>query len=755
MTNPDHIGLSSPLLDALGGKSAKALADAFGIVTVRDLLMHQPRRYVPRGELTALGELAQDDQATVVARVKSTSTRRFRNKKGVVVDVVVTDGESNLSLTFFNQPWRDKQLQPGRVGLFGGKVGTYRGKRQLVNPDCLMLPDDTDTNGDTDPEAIAAFAKPLIPVYRATAGVPSWRVANCVRTVLTQVRWAQEPDPIPVDVRDRYRILTAAPAFEAVHRPDSWAQVERGRNRLRWEEAFAMQAALALRRLSLRAQPAAPRHRVLGGLVDQLDARLPFELTDGQKSVGETIFTELGSQHPMHRLLQGDVGSGKTVVALRAMLVVLDAGGQAALLAPTEVLAAQHYRSIRGLLGPMAERGMFTGSDDATDVVLLTGSMSVAERRDALLKVFTGQAGIVIGTHALLQDKVVFSDLALVVVDEQHRFGVEQRAALADKAADGMRPHVLVMTATPIPRTVAITVFGDLDLSMLTDMPAGRTPIETFVVPTVEKPQYLARAWERVREEVANGHQVYVVCPRISADDPVDPDLFNAPTETTAATAAATSAAATSMKSIEDVLPYLMNGPLAGLRLAPLHGRMSADEKETTMRRFVDGPDATEAIDVLVATTVIEVGVDVPTATTMVIMDADRFGISQLHQLRGRVGRGGLHGLCLLVTDGPDDSPARERLDAVSETTDGFALSLTDLKLRREGDVLGGAQSGRRSSLRALSLLRDGEIISAARKEATAVVEADPTLGRSTNAALREAVDQLIGSDGADWLERS
>lgn len=744
MTNPNQIGLSSPLQDALGGRSAKALTDAFGIETVRDLLMHQPRRYAARGELTHLGDLAEDDQATVVARVKAANSRQFRTKAGKlarIVEIVVTDGESQLSLTFFNQPWREKQLVVGRVGLFGGKVGTFRGKRQLVNPDCLMLPD----MGDDDPEAIASFARALIPVYKATGAVPSWRVANCVRTVLDQVRWERESDPIPAQVRMRYGIIDAAAAFDAVHRPDSWEQVEQGRNRLRWEEAFAMQTALALRRHSLRAESAAPRHRMLGGLVDQLDGRLPFRLTDGQKSVGETLFAELGSSHPMHRLLQGDVGSGKTIVALRAMLVVVDSGGQAALLAPTEVLAAQHYRSICDLLGPLGERGMLAGSADATGVVLLTGSMTVGERRAALLKIFTGEAGIVIGTHALLEDKVVFHDLGLVVVDEQHRFGVEQRAALADKAAAGMRPHVLVMTATPIPRTVAITVFGDLEVSTLTELPAGRTPIETFVVPASDKPQYLTRVWERVREEVANGHQVYVVCPRISADDPGEADVI---ADEDSANGAATA-------SIEDVVQYLASGPLADLRLATLHGQMSPDDKDSVMRRFSAGSGSPEAIDVLVATTVIEVGVDVANATTMVIMDADRFGISQLHQLRGRVGRGGLHGLCLLVTNSGDDSPSRERLDAVAATTDGFELSIADLKARREGDVLGGSQSGKRSSLRALSLLRDGEIITAARGEATALVEMDPTLQDPLNSALREAVDELIGPDGADWLERS
>ena len=446
----------------------------------------------------------------------------------------------------------------------------------------------------------------------------------------------------------------------------------------------------------------------------------------------------------MQRLLQGEVGSGKTIVALRAMLAVLDSGGQAALLAPTEVLAQQHHRSITALLGPLAERGLLGGSDIGTRVALLTGSQGTTSRRRALLDIVSGDAGIVIGTHALIQDNVDFLDLGLVVVDEQHRFGVEQRDALRAKAA--VPPHVLVMTATPIPRTVAMTVFGDLDVSTLTELPAGRSPLTTHVVPVGEKPHFLDRAWERVREEVAAGHQAYVVTPRIGAsleEEPEEPahglrlvpDLVEEPALRPAV-------------AVLDIAPSLAEGPLAGLRVEVLHGRLPPDSKDDVMRRFAAGE-----VDVLVATTVIEVGVDVANATAMVVLDAERFGISQLHQLRGRVGRGSAPGLCLLVTEAEEGSPSRERLEAVASTVDGFELSRIDLESRREGDVLGASQSGRRSSLRLLSVLRDVAVIESARDEATTLVASDPHL--FANATLRRAVDALLEDERSVYLEKA
>jgi ATP-dependent DNA helicase RecG len=437
----------------------------------------------------------------------------------------------------------------------------------------------------------------------------------------------------------------------------------------------------------------------------------------------------------MHRLLQGEVGSGKTVVALRAMLRVVDSGGQAALLAPTEVLAQQHHRSIVGMLGDLAAGGMLGGAADGTQVALLTGSLGAAARKSALLDAASGAAGIVVGTHALLEDKVQFADLGLVVVDEQHRFGVEQRAALTEKAG-ATPPHVLVMTATPIPRTVAMTVFGDLETSTLVELPRGRAPIQSNVVPLRDQPGWIDRVWARVREEVDAGRQCYVVCPRID-------DTSKVTDEEPAANGEGPALAA-----VADIAPMLEAGPLSGLRIGVMHGRLPADDKERTMRSFADGE-----IDVLVSTTVIEVGVDVGNATAMVILDADRFGVSQLHQMRGRVGRGGHPGLCLLVTNAEAGTPARERLAAVAATADGFELSRLDLEQRREGDVLGASQSGRRSGLKLLSVIRHEEVIARARVAAERVVADDPALGRHPD--LRRALERLRESEQADYLEKA
>jgi ATP-dependent DNA helicase RecG len=538
----------------------------------------------------------------------------------------------------------------------------------------------------------------------------------------------------------RQGLMSADAALRAIHEPDDYAQWFAARRRMAWDEALGVQLALAQRRHEAAGHPASPRAPKSGGLLDAFDAQLPFTLTDGQRSVGETIADELAQPHPMHRLLQGEVGSGKTVVALRAMLQTVDAGGQAALLAPTEVLAAQHARTIESMLGPMARGGQLGGSEDATRVTLLTGSLGTAARRAALLEVAGGASGIVVGTHALIQEQVSFADLGFVVVDEQHRFGVEQRDALRGKG--NKPPHVLVMTATPIPRTVAMTVFGDLETSTLSELPAGRAPITTSVVPSADKPTWLDRAWQRIREEVGNGRQCYIVCPRVGSDSGVaDDDVPVVDDEEEGEVRRRPPLA------VSDVFPMLAEGPLHGLRLAMLHGRMPADEKDRTMTEFAAG-----RIDVLVATTVIEVGVDVPNATVMTVLDADRFGVSQLHQLRGRVGRGGHPGLCLLVTDLPDGSPARDRLDAVAASTDGFILARRDLEQRREGDVLGAAQSGGRRALRRLSLLRDEDLIVAARKEAVDIVTADPTLAE--HPLLAAQVAAMLDEEQAEYLEK-
>jgi ATP-dependent DNA helicase RecG len=514
-------------------------------------------------------------------------------------------------------------------------------------------------------------------------------------------------------------------SLEAIHRPRNRQDYERARARFRFEEAFVIQTVFAIRRAEFESEAATSRPEKPGGLRERFEQRLPFELTAGQEEVIAEITRDLSASHPMHRLLQGEVGSGKTVVALLAMLQTVDAGGQAAMLAPTEVLAAQHYRAITAMLGDLAKGGMLGGADGATRVRLLTGSLGAKARNESLLDTASGEAGIVVGTHALIEAHVQFADLGLVVIDEQHRFGVEQRAALADKSAT--KPHVLVMTATPIPRTVAMTVFGDLETSTLRELPAGRQPIQTTVVPVAEKPAWLERAWQRVREEVGKGRQAYVVVSRIG-------DAVEAEEKDT--------------RSLLDVYAELTNGPLSDLRVGMLHGRMTTDDKDAAMTAF-----GAHELDVLVATTVVEVGVDVPNASVMVVMDADRFGMSQLHQLRGRVGRGSEPGLCLLVTNSEDGTPTRERLDAVASTTDGFELSRLDVEYRREGDVLGARQSGVRSSLRLLSVVKHEKVIFEAREDADAIVAADPQL--LGHPVLAEAVRTLESTDQAEYLERT
>nr|BFD93426.1 hypothetical protein KitaXyl93_47860 [Kitasatospora sp. Xyl93] len=1074
--------LDEPLTKLVGDRTAKVLADSLKLRTVGDLLHHYPRRYVERGQLTSLDELEVDEHVTVLARIEKVTLIPFRGRKGDRLEVVVTDGRSRLSLVFFNQGWRQKELRAGAQGLFAGKVGVFNRTRQLVSPDYQLLDEDAGS------DAAERFAGRLIPVYGASAQMPSWKLSICVETALAK-HLGDVGEPLPAELRERHDLIPLPEALELIHRPRGHADRERAQSRLRWDEAFVLQVALAQRRAADSALPAKPRRAREGGLLDAFDARLPFTLTEGQRKVSAEIAADLATDHPMHRLLQGEVGSGKaqpldalvltpggfkamgdirvgdlvvtpsgdlapvegvfpqgerdvwrlvlsdgssvecddehlwivatscawhrgdepkilttreirndtwkrngtskwylpraapvdlggtgeqpldpylmgvllgdgtfrhqlgfstadaeildavqaaippdcvvtrklsrpfdylirlpgprggtrrnpviqalrelglwdltshgkfvpevyknasikqrlsllqglmdtdgtvgrngydvsfcsasrrladdlawlvrslggrarvlarkaafvvsvglpdefppfrlsrkaervadrpkynafrrgirqveyvgrkpvqcirvghpdsayvtdnftvthnTLVALRAMLAVVDAGGQAVLLAPTEVLAQQHHRSIVEMMGDLAEGGMLGGSDLGTRVVLLTGSMGVAARRQALLDMACGDAGIAIGTHALIEDKVQFQDLGLVVVDEQHRFGVEQRDAL--RAKGEQPPHLLVMTATPIPRTVAMTVFGDLETSVLDQLPAGRSPISTHVVPALEKPNFLTRAWERVREEVAKGHQAYVVCPRIGDEEPAaDPkkkrrgaveDGFEE-----VADAGAGSDERRPPLSVVETAGKLVEGPLSGLRVEILHGRLAPEAKDEVMRRFAAGE-----VDVLVATTVIEVGVNVPNSTAMVIMDADRFGVSQLHQLRGRVGRGSAPGLCLLVSEMPGGSAARARLDAVAGTLDGFELSRIDLEQRREGDVLGQAQSGVKSSLKVLSVLEDEEVILTARTEATRLVAEDPEL--TAHPELRTALESLLDEDRAAYMEK-
>ncbi len=723
--------LSDPLSGELGGKTADAFADALDLHTVGDLLDHIPRRYVERGELTNLDELVVGESVTIQAEVVKASGRQIRHKLHKL-DVIVSDGRGQLTVTFFNQRWREKQFTPGKRVLLAGEIKSFGHKqiRSLTNPE--ISPDDDDD-----------FAGGMLPIYPAAAKVRSWDIVKSVKIILSTL--PELPDPLPPELRARHHLPGLREAYQKIHRPSGYADVEAARKRLRWDEALVLQVALAQRRAAVERQTAVPRKERSGGLLEAFDRALPFDLTEGQRVVGEEVAGDLARTFPMHRLLQGEVGSGKTVVALRAMLTVIDAGGQAALLAPTEVLAVQHERSLRALLGPLGIAGELGSADEATRVVLLTGSQSAPVRRAALAAIAERETGIVVGTHALLSEGTSFAELGLVVVDEQHRFGVEQRDALRARAeaGGGTPPHLLVMTATPIPRTVAMTVFGDLDTSELTELPAGRTPIRSHVA----EPKWHGRIWAKVREEVAAGHQAFVVCPRIGDGPEIDRDADDEPADDPDEGADGDTGERRPPLAVLDVLPLLAGGELAGLRIEALHGRLTSEDKERVMARFTAGQ-----IDVLVATTMVEVGVDVPNATVMVILDADRFGVSQLHQLRGRVGRGSAAGWCLLHTDAPEGSPSRLRVEAVADTLDGAELAKLDLRERREGDVLGTAQSGRRRSLKLLDLLRDEQLLLSARTEAAKIVAEDPDLEQHVE--LARVLARRLDEEQAAYLEK-
>lgn len=728
--------LDARLRSLLGDRTANAIRKAFGYETAGEFLAHYPRRYARRGELTSLAELKVDENVTIVAEVRSVTERPMRQRRGSILEVSITDGRGFLTLTFFNQKWRASELKPGVRGIFAGKVGEYRGTRQLAHPDYELfnsadgsggpaLPGGPPVTVISVPTTMAReWAEQPIPIYPATASLASWQLAKAMEVVLAGLP-AELDDPVPDAVRAARGLLPFGEALRLVHRPASDSDWKRAQDALRFQEAFVLQAGLLRQRAERRAAGATAR--VPGRFSAEFEGALPFTLTHDQLAVGAEIERDLAGEFPMNRLVQGEVGSGKTLVALRAMLAVADSGGQSAFLAPTEVLAGQHLRSLVSVLGPdLAARLRPT---------LLTGQLPAADRRRALLATASGGAAIVVGTHALLSDQVTFADLGLVVVDEQHRFGVDQREALRLKGAS---PHVLVLTATPIPRTVAMTVFGDLDISTIAELPEGRSPIVSHVVALVDHPGWEDRIWERLAEEIAQGRQGFVVCPAIDAvstgstsvvED--DPDALAEPDAPPGA-------------AVLPTLEQVRANPLfADRRVEPLHGRMSSEEKDVTMRAFARGE-----IDVLVATTVIEVGVDVPNASTMVVLDADRFGVAQLHQLRGRVGRGPVPGLCLFVTRSEPATVARERVDAVAATLDGFELAQVDLELRREGNVLGANQSGGRSSLKLLRVVRDGDLIAEARSAAEVVLAGDPELVR--HAALADALVRRL-----DEVERA
>ena len=762
---PGSVGLlGRPVTRFVGKRTAAQLAKQ-GVETGGDLLRLLPRRYDTWGDLTDMRTLVKGEQATIQAQIVRASSRRTRSGRALaLMEATVTDGVSTMDVVQFGAAGqmraRATQLAPGTTVLMSGKVGLHRGRRQLSNPRLYVL-DELD-----EAEREALLARPM-PIYPGTEALPSWSVGKAVRTVLDQLEPGDVPDPLPEDLRRQAGLIDAYTAYRWVHRPDDAHQWKAARTRLRHEEALVLQVALAQRRAhheATRTAVAWPEPEATGSLRADLDAALPYDLTAGQVRVGQEITTDLARTVPMQRLLQGDVGSGKTLVALRAMLQVVGGGGQAALLAPTEVLAAQHHSSLEAVLGPLGRLGMLGGAERATRVHLLTGSTPAAQRRRVLADLAAGEPAIVVGTHALLSETVQIPFLGLVVVDEQHRFGVAQRDALRERGGvtdpvTGQRhtPHLLVMTATPIPRTVAMTVFGDLVTSVLDELPAGRSPVTTHLVPW-SRTSWVEGIWRRAAKEVAAGGRVYVVCPRIEGgdDEPQqgdaaasDADIDDERASGLLALEEPASRPDRPLASVGEWRQRLEAEPaLEGIGVGVLTGRMSSEDKASAMMGFASG-----ATPILVSTTVIEVGVDVPEASMMVILDADRFGLSQLHQLRGRVGRGDRESVCVAVTGVEVGTTAFHRLKAFASTTDGFALAEADLDLRSEGDVLGASQSGRTSGLDLLRVTRDARLIATARRQAERIVDDDPQLREHRD--LAAAIVERLDEEAQAFLERA
>lgn len=737
MTDSPEFIVSTPLEQAIGSASARKVQQAFGYETVGQLLAHFPRRYMEIGELTDISELTVGEEVTIVAEVESVSQRRMQSRAGFLLQVVVRDAsgpsQSTLRMTFFNGYEAKRDLHAGATAMFSGKVTTYQDQLELTHPEYSLL----DNADEADPRPI--------PIYPAKAKFPNKKIRDVMSLVVEGVGEKGFPEFIPEPVLKKNKLSTRAMAYQEIHAPESVAQGYAARKRFAFEEAFLLQLALLQRKMHRRLQPAIVRPGRADGLLAAFERSLPYTLTEGQSRSGKEIADDLVRGHPMNRLLQGEVGSGKTLVALRAMLQVVDSGGQCALLAPTEVLAQQHYQSIRKLLGPWGNLGELGSDPRATRVDLLTGSATTGEKRRVLLGAASGETGILVGTHALLSDIVSFADLGLVVVDEQHRFGVEQRDLLRAKAENP--PHMLVMTATPIPRTVAMTVFGDLEVSLMKSLPPGRAPISTHLVP-LQMPLMQDRLFSRIVEEVAKGHQVYVVCPRISEkaveDDstPILNDEFEASGSTLPVPLK------TASMTVEKMMELLRAMPaFAGIEIRELHGRMHSEDKAAAMSDFDSG-----RAQILVSTTVIEVGVDVHNATLMVIVDAENFGISQLHQLRGRIGRGGHPGTCLMSTWLDANHPSIARLQAVASTTDGFALAESDLQERREGDILGASQSGSRSTLKVLRVIKDAKLIARARNQAEEIILSSQ--GLAGYPLLHGAVEEWVNEDMQAFMER-
>lgn len=737
------ITLTSSLVDVVGKRTADRLHQQLEMLTVADLLRHYPRTYLKRGQATTASQLQVGDYVSFMATVKSSkwipgryTKRKIRGAPGRLV-VTLEFGDGEIDAVFWNQIWLEQAYPPGLEAVWSGSVEAFNHRLQLANATAEIFSavalDISDGPRLLDPDR---WHNRWLPIYPAKAKLPSHVIRDCIELTLDALMPPE--DPLTLADRERLGVVDYDTALRDKHLPPSDADLNRADARLKLHEAMGIQLALAKRRVDAQSMNATARPRSEEGVAAAFDRALPFELTTGQRTVGEQITTELAESRPMHRLLQGDVGSGKTLVALRAMLQVVDSGGQAVLLAPTEVLVFQHARSIRRTLGTLGSAGELDSDPNAVKIVVLSSGLGTAARRQALSQIASGEADLVIGTHALLQDSVTFADLALVVVDEQHRFGVEQRDLLRRKGPDATMPHTLVMTATPIPRTVAITTFGDLETSTMTDMPPGRSPVKTTLVLAQSNPAWVDRAWTRIREEVAAGHQGYIVCPSIGLDDASDVDD---------AAAMADEADKRRPIAVLELAEQLRAGQLAGLRIGILHGKLAPEVKDRTMQEFAAGE-----IDVLVATTVIEVGVDVANATVMVVMDADRFGMSTLHQLRGRVGRGSEPGLCLLISEIGPYSPAIERLRAVEATTNGFELAQADLENRREGDVLGTEQSGTRSQLKLLSLIRDLDVIETARDYAQFLLTSDPNL--DAHPVLKDDLDALQRAASAQYLTK-
>ena len=700
----------------VGARRAEALA-SLGIDTVLDLVTHYPRRWIDRTRQADVADLQLGEESVVLARVQACRARRTRQGRALV-EIDVDDGTGSLRVTFFNQAWRAKQLAVGTEALFFGKLDTYRGRRQMTNPVVDLIGNRTGR---------------IVPIYPTSekAGIAGWEFGEWIEEALRRAGDLEEP--LPAKWRDELDLIDRTAAFRSIHAPSTFAERDQARRRLAFDELLRLQLQVVRRRLALERDARGIRHVVdppaPADLVAQFLARLPFALTDAQRRAVDEIGRDLAGPLPMHRLLQGDVGSGKTVVAVAALLTAVQGGHQGAFMAPTEVLAEQHFLAVRAMLDGLtvADGGRLEGTRPLS-LALLTNRTTASERARLHEDLRSGQLDLVVGTHALLTEDVRFSSLGVVVIDEQHRFGVEQRAALAAKGraatagdkGDGADPDLLVMTATPIPRTAAMVIFGDLDVTELDMLPEGRTPVRTH---WARSPADVDKAWERVRREAAEGRRAYVVCPLVEGSERVQ------------------AASATAERD------RLEAGPLAGLRIGLLHGQMRATEREPVMEDFRRG-----RLDVLVATTVIEVGVDVPEATVMVVEDADRFGIAQLHQLRGRVGRAELPSWCYLVSQ--SDSPeATSRLGALVRSTDGFELADVDLELRGEGTILGARQKGR-SDLKLASLRRgDRPLVEAARRVAEDLLGRDPTLEQSPG--LADETDLFVGEEEAAFLAKS